>query len=105
MRSIRVMSTRTSAASLHGPGWLAMWFVGPPMDRRTDQTLVGFMSWKPAMNTDKSAMRSSQGGSLGRLIAGLCTRTLNQFAEESRLDVETLREAVERYEGDFAWQG
>ncbi len=34
----------------------------------------------------------------------LCTRTLNLFAEESRLDGESLKDAVERYEIDYAWQ-
>jgi len=34
----------------------------------------------------------------------LCTRTLNRFAEESRLDGESLKDAVGRYEIDYAWQ-
>lgn len=33
----------------------------------------------------------------------LCTRTLNLFAQESRLDGESLKDAVERYEVDYAW--
>jgi hypothetical protein len=38
------------------------------------------------------------------LVAGnLCTRTLALFAEESRLDGESLKDAVERYEVDYAW--
>ncbi|WP_349741470.1 hypothetical protein [Roseateles cavernae] len=56
------------------------------------------------MNTQTSAMRASQAELLSRLIAGLCTRTLKQFAEESRLDGESLRDVVERYEVDYAWQ-
>lgn len=38
------------------------------------------------------------------VAASLCTRTLNGFAEESRLDGESLKDAVERYEIDYAWQ-
>jgi len=38
------------------------------------------------------------------VAASLCTRTLNRFAEESRLDGESLKDAVERYEIDYAWQ-
>ena len=33
----------------------------------------------------------------------LCTRPLNLFAQESRLDGESLKDAVERYEVDYAW--
>ncbi|MGN6828570.1 hypothetical protein [Paucibacter sp. M5-1] len=56
------------------------------------------------MDTETSAMRASQAELQSRLIAALCTRTLNQFAAESRLDGESLRDAVERYEVDYAWQ-
>ena len=38
------------------------------------------------------------------VTTSLCTRTLNRFAEESRLDGESLKDAVERYEIDYAWQ-
>lgn len=41
---------------------------------------------------------------LASLADGFCTRTLNRFAEESRLDGESLKDAVERYEIDYAWQ-
>lgn len=41
---------------------------------------------------------------LQALIAkSLCTRTLNGFAQESRLDGESLSDAVQRYEIDYAW--
>ncbi len=33
----------------------------------------------------------------------LSTRTLNQFAQEARLDGESLRQAVDRYDIDYAW--
>jgi hypothetical protein len=36
--------------------------------------------------------------------AGLSTRTLRHVAEEARLDGESLKEGVERYEIDYAWQ-
>lgn len=38
------------------------------------------------------------------LVSGLQTRTLNDFAEEARADGESLKQAVERYEIDYAWQ-
>ena len=41
---------------------------------------------------------------LAAILNGLCTRTLAQFAAESRLDGESLADAVERYEVDYAWQ-
>ena len=41
---------------------------------------------------------------LALVTKSLCTRTLNVFAEESRLDGESLKDAVERYEIDYAWQ-
>ncbi len=40
---------------------------------------------------------------LALVAESLCTRTLNDFAQESRLDGESLRDAVERYEVDYAW--
>lgn len=41
---------------------------------------------------------------LAGVAGSLCTRPLNRFAEESRLDGETLAQAVDRYEFDYAWQ-
>ncbi len=41
---------------------------------------------------------------LALVSKSLCTRTLDRFAEESRLDGESLKDAVERYEIDYAWQ-
>lgn len=41
---------------------------------------------------------------LALVASSLCTRTLNCFAQESRLDGESLKDAVERYEIDYAWQ-
>ena len=40
---------------------------------------------------------------LALVAKSLCTRTLNVFAQESRLDGESLKDAVERYEVDYAW--
>lgn len=37
------------------------------------------------------------------VLKSLCTRTLNGFAQEARLDGESLKDAVERYEVDYAW--
>jgi hypothetical protein len=41
---------------------------------------------------------------LARFTAGLSTRTLRHVAEEARLDGESLKQGVERYEIDYAWQ-
>ncbi|MFG6457487.1 hypothetical protein [Roseateles sp. BYS96W] len=40
---------------------------------------------------------------LAFVLKSLCTRTLTAFAQESRLDGESLKDAVERYEVDYAW--
>ncbi len=40
---------------------------------------------------------------LARFSAGLSIRNLRHVAEEARLDGESLKEAVERYEIDYAW--
>jgi hypothetical protein len=40
---------------------------------------------------------------LACITLSLCTRPLHRFAEESRLDGESLKDAVERYEVDYAW--
>ncbi|OGB70661.1 MAG: hypothetical protein A2486_00310 [Burkholderiales bacterium RIFOXYC12_FULL_65_23] len=47
---------------------------------------------------------SAQAELLAGIVNGLCTRPLAQFAAESRLDGESLADAVERYEVDYAWQ-
>jgi hypothetical protein len=40
---------------------------------------------------------------LATVIGALSTRSLNHFAAEARLDGESLQQAVERYEIDYAW--
>lgn len=40
---------------------------------------------------------------LSRFTQGLVTRTLAHVAEEARLDGESLKNAVDRYEIDYAW--
>ena len=40
---------------------------------------------------------------VARVVQLLCTRTLNHFAEEARTDGESLQQAVERYDIDYAW--
>jgi hypothetical protein len=37
------------------------------------------------------------------LLKGLVTRSLSQVADEARLDGESLRQVVDRYEIDYAW--
>ncbi|MGE0099499.1 MAG: hypothetical protein AB7S86_14245 [Hydrogenophaga sp.] len=41
---------------------------------------------------------------VSRTVKLLCTRTLQQFADEARQDGESLRDLVDRYDIDFAWQ-
>ncbi len=55
------------------------------------------------MSTPRTAEAGQQAALLSQIAAVLCTRTLNQFAHEARLDGESLRDAVERYEVDYAW--
>jgi hypothetical protein len=40
---------------------------------------------------------------LALVTNSVCTRSLASFAQESRLDGESLADAVERYEVDYAW--
>ena len=40
---------------------------------------------------------------LAGVASSLSTRTLNHFAAEARLDGESLKDALERYEVDYAW--
>ncbi len=40
---------------------------------------------------------------LARFSQGLSTRTLRHVAEEARLDGESLKQCLERYEIDYAW--
>lgn len=40
---------------------------------------------------------------LAVVAEALCTRPLKGFAQESRLDGESLKDAVQRYEVDYAW--
>lgn len=50
------------------------------------------------------ALHPDHAGLLALVAKSLCTRTLNGFAQESRLDGESLKDAVDRYEIDYAWQ-
>jgi len=40
---------------------------------------------------------------VAQFVSQLSTRTLNRFADESRQDGESLKDAVDRYEIDYAW--
>jgi hypothetical protein len=40
---------------------------------------------------------------VARVMSALSTRTLNHFAEEAKLNGESLKDAFERYEIDYAW--
>lgn len=52
--------------------------------------------------TDATTL-SGHGDLLARFTQMLSTRTLRHVAEEARLDGESLKDAVERYEIDYAW--
>jgi hypothetical protein len=41
--------------------------------------------------------------SLAHVMSALSTRTLNHFAEEAKQNGESLKDAFERYEIDYAW--
>lgn len=38
-----------------------------------------------------------------RFVNETCSRTVNAFAQEAKVDGETLQQAVERYQIDYAW--
>lgn len=40
---------------------------------------------------------------VAQVVSALCTRTLNHFAAEAKLNGESLKDAFERYEIDYAW--
>lgn len=40
---------------------------------------------------------------VSQLVNSLSTRTLSDFAAEARMDGESLRDALDRYEIDYAW--
>lgn len=52
--------------------------------------------------TDENSVRE-RAEMVANVVASLCTRPLNHFAEEARLDGESLKDAIERYEIDYAW--
>jgi len=40
---------------------------------------------------------------VAHVVNAICTRTLNHFAEEAKMNGESLKDAFERYEIDYAW--
>jgi len=40
---------------------------------------------------------------IASVMNAVCTRTLNHFAEEAKINGESLKDAFERYEIDYAW--
>lgn len=40
---------------------------------------------------------------VAHVVSTICTRTLNHFAEEAKMNGESLKDAFERYEIDYAW--
>lgn len=53
------------------------------------------------MTTENSVHEHS--AQLAQVMNAICTRTLNHFAEEAKLNGESLKDAFERYEIDYAW--
>ncbi len=72
------------------------------MSLQRQAPILGAFNKDPPMTTPLIA--SAQAELLAAILNGLSTRTLAQFAAESRLDGESLADAVERYEVDYAWQ-
>lgn len=52
--------------------------------------------------TSENSMHT-QAALVACVVNEMCSRTLNHFAEEARMDGESLQQAVERYEIDYAW--
>lgn len=50
-----------------------------------------------------AAAQTQNSDLVAQLLNSLCTRTLNHFAQEAKLDGESLQQAVSRYEIDYAW--
>lgn len=40
---------------------------------------------------------------VAHVVSAICTRTLNHFAEEAKTNGESLKDALDRYEIDYAW--
>jgi len=40
---------------------------------------------------------------VAHVVREICTRTLNHFAEEAKMNGESLKDAFERYDIDYAW--
>lgn len=57
----------------------------------------------PLVGTTAAAIASQNADLVTHVLGSLCTRTLNHFAQEARLDGESLQQAVARYEIDYAW--
>lgn len=55
------------------------------------------------MTVEESIVARERAELMAEISSSLCTRTLNQFAAESRADGESLADALERYEIDYAW--
>lgn len=53
------------------------------------------------MNLDNTA--TDHAASMAYVMSTLSTRTLHHFAQEAKLNGESLKDAFERYEIDYAW--
>ena len=55
------------------------------------------------MNQLPASMSALHAQALSDLQDSLSTRTVGEFAAEARIDGESLQQALERYEVDYAW--
>lgn len=55
------------------------------------------------MNHQPTLSADLQARALAELHETLATRTVTEFAAEARIDGESLQQALERYEVDYAW--
>ena len=55
------------------------------------------------MNQMPASMSALHAQALSDLQDSLSTRTVGEFAAEARIDGESLQQALERYEVDYAW--
>lgn len=53
------------------------------------------------MNTENSVHEHAE--QVAHVVRELSTRTLNHFAEEAKVNGESLKDAFERYDIDYAW--
>ena len=61
------------------------------------------MNQPPAPSSDAQVLAPALAHAVADLQGRLHTRTVSEFATEARIDGESLQQALERYEIDYAW--